>query len=79
MVIFTQLNLLVNEMKECDSLLNKIKIDKFFNPTLFLINSFQKVITIQNIVEKILNHPSIRYLTQKMRNQKTDIKKKKDI
>jgi len=30
-----QLHLLVNEMKECDSLLTKIKTDRFPNPILF--------------------------------------------
>lgn len=66
------MNLLVNEVKECDYLLNKIKTDKFLNPILFLINSVQKVRTIQSIAKKVLNYASD-ILTQKMRNEGTDI------
>lgn len=67
-----QLKLLVNEVKECDFLLDKIKTETFPNPVLFLINSVQKVRTIQNIAEIFLKNASD-ILTRTTSNNLTDI------
>jgi hypothetical protein len=66
------LKVLVNEVKECDLVLDKIKTEQFPNPVLFLINSFQKVRTIQNIADTFLKNASS-ILTQTISNNATDI------
>ncbi|KAL4083558.1 hypothetical protein QTP88_028874 [Uroleucon formosanum] len=67
-----QLKLLVNEVKECDLVLDKIKTEQFPNPVLFLINSIQKVRTIQSIADAFLKNASD-ILTQTVSNNSTDI------
>jgi hypothetical protein len=67
-----QLKVLVNEVKECDSVLDKIKTEQSPNPVLFLINSVQKVRTIQNIADNFLKNAS-GILTQTIGNNVTDI------
>jgi hypothetical protein len=67
-----QLKLLVNEVKECDLVLDKIKTEQFPNPVLFVINSVQKVRTIQNIADTFLKNASS-ILTQTISNNATDI------
>ncbi|KAL4098192.1 hypothetical protein QTP88_022840 [Uroleucon formosanum] len=68
----SQLKLLVNEVKECDLVLDKIKTEQFPNPVLFLINSIQKVRTIQSIADAFLKNASD-ILTQTISNNSTDI------
>lgn len=64
---------LVNEVKECDLVSDKIKTEQFPNPVLFLINiSVQKVRTIQNIADTFLRNAS-GILTQNISNNATDI------
>ncbi|KAL4130596.1 hypothetical protein QTP88_008017 [Uroleucon formosanum] len=53
-----QLKVLVNEVKECDLVLDAIKTEQFPNPVVLLINSVQKVRTIQNIADTFLRNAS---------------------
>lgn len=67
-----QLNLLTNEVKECDFLLDKIKTDTFPNPILFLINTIEIVKSIQIIADSFIKNAS-GILTRKTKNEVTDI------